>query len=112
MGGGLSALLACNDPELAVACIYYGMSPPAELLPRIACPVYGFYGGEDARINGGLPAFAEAMAKAGKRFEQHVYPGAAHAFFNDQRPSYHAAASRDALVRTLQAFRTHLDPAQ
>jgi len=111
MGGGLSARLAAADPQLALACIYYGMSPPAEAVARITCPVYGFYGGEDKRVNDSLPAFEHAMRGAGKRFERHVYPGAPHAFFNDQRPTYHAGASRDAFARTLSAFREHLIPA-
>ncbi len=108
MGGGLSALLACNDPKLALACIYYGSAAPADKIPQIQCPVAGFYGSEDKRIIEGLPAFTEAMKNAGKRFESHVYPGAQHAFFNDDRPSYHAGASRDAFARTLELFRTHL----
>jgi carboxymethylenebutenolidase len=110
-GGGLSGLLAAHDPQLAAACIYYGSAPAAELIPKIACPVYGFYGGEDKRINGGIPAFAEEMKKAGKHYESHIYAGAQHAFFNDERPSYHAGASRDAFARTLEAYRTHLAPA-
>ena len=108
MGGGLSALLACEDPRLAAACIYYGSAPPAEKVPSIQCPVCGFYGGEDKRINDGIAAFAEAMKAAGKSYESHVYPGAQHAFFNDNRPSYHAGASRDAFARTLEFFRTRL----
>jgi carboxymethylenebutenolidase len=108
LGGGLSALLACHDPELAVACIYYGRAPAAELVPKIACPVFGFYGGEDKRIGDGIPAFTDAMKKAGKQFESHIYPGAQHAFFNDNRPSYHVGASRDAFARTLEIYRTHL----
>ena len=111
MGGGLSALLACHDAQLAAACIYYGMSPAAELVAHVHCPVFGFYGGEDKRINEGVPAFAEAMKKARKYFESHVYAGAHHAFFNDNRPTYHAAAARDAFARTLEVFRTHLAPA-
>ena len=63
MGGGLSGLLACHDPQLAAACIYYGMSPAAELVAHVHCPVFGFYGGEDKRVNEGVPAFAEAMKK-------------------------------------------------
>jgi carboxymethylenebutenolidase len=110
MGGGLSALLACHDPQLAAACIYYGSSPPVDLVQKIQCPVFGFYGGEDKRINDSVPAFAEAMRQAGKTFESRFYPGAQHAFFNDNRPSYHAAASRDAFARTLEVFRSCLDP--
>jgi carboxymethylenebutenolidase len=63
--------------------------------------VAGFYGSLDARVNAGLPAFAEAMAGAGKRFEYRVYEGAAHAFFNDTRPVYHVHAARDAYARLL-----------
>jgi len=110
-GGGLSALLACHDPLLAAACIYYGSAPAAELVPKITCPVAGFYGGDDKRINDGIPAFAEAMKKAGKHYESHIYAAAHHAFFNDNRPSYNAAASRDAFARTLEIYRTHLAPA-
>jgi carboxymethylenebutenolidase len=108
MGGGLSALLACHDPQLAAACIYYGSSPSADLVASIQCPVFGFYAGEDPRINPGVPAFAEAMKNAGKRFESRSYPGAQHAFFNDERPTYHAGASRDAFARTLEVFRINL----
>jgi carboxymethylenebutenolidase len=111
MGGGLSALLACHDPQLAVACIYYGSSPAAELVAGIRCPVFGFYGGEDKRINDGVPPFVEAMKKAGKHLETRTYAGAQHAFFNDERPSYHVGAARDAFVRTLEIYRKHLDPA-
>ena len=110
-GGGLSALLACHDPQLAAACIYYGSAPAADLIPKIACPVAGFYGGDDKRINDGIPVFAEAMKKAGKHYESHIYAAAHHAFFNDNRPSYNAAASRDAFARTLEIYRTHLAPA-
>jgi carboxymethylenebutenolidase len=102
MGGGLSALLACNDPELSGAAVFYGNAPPADLVPRIACPVIGFYGGLDQRINAGIPAFAEAMRAAGKRFEHRIYEGAPHAFFNDTRPSYEVRAARASFARLLE----------
>jgi carboxymethylenebutenolidase len=108
MGGGLSALLACSDADLAAAVVFYGSSPPLDLVPDIRCPVLGLYGGLDERINGGVPAFEDAMKRAGKRFERVVYEGAAHAFFNDNRPAYHVGAARDAFVRTLALFRTEL----
>jgi carboxymethylenebutenolidase len=77
------------------------MPPPAERLGGIACPLLGIYGGEDGRVTGAVPAFADAMSAAGKRFEHHVYPGAPHAFFNDTRPAYRVGAARDAWARTL-----------
>jgi carboxymethylenebutenolidase len=101
MGGGLVGLLACEERALRAGVVYYGTPPPAEGVGGIACPLLGIYGGEDGRITGAVPAFADAMAAAGKRFEQHVYPGAPHAFFNDTRPAYRVGAARDAWARTL-----------
>jgi len=101
MGGGLAGLLACEEPELAGAAIFYGSAPPLDRVARIGCPVIGFYGGLDARINAGLPGFAQALREAGKSFEHHVYEGANHAFFNDTRPAYDVRAARDAWARLL-----------
>jgi len=108
LGGGLSALLAARDPEIAAAVVYYGVSPPDALVPAIQAPILGLYGEHDPRINGTLPGFAAAAERHHKRFEQHVYPGAQHAFFNGNRPSYDVAASRDAYARVLAFFREHL----
>jgi carboxymethylenebutenolidase len=110
MGGGLSALLASQEPELSAAAIFYGLAPPPERVAGIACPVLGFYGALDAHFNAGLPAFAEAMAAAGKDFEHHVYPGTPHSFFNDTGPAYRVAAARDSFARLLEFFRRHLAP--
>jgi carboxymethylenebutenolidase len=101
MGGGLAALLACRDPELGAAVVFYGTPPAAEEIPKIRCPVLVFHGSADARIAGQMPAFAEAMNAAGKRFERVVYEGVGHAFLNDGRPTYNAAATRDAFARAL-----------
>jgi carboxymethylenebutenolidase len=105
MGGGLAALLACEEPELSGAAIFYGSAPPTERVVWICCPVIGFYGALDQRVNAGLPAFTEAMRKAEKAFEPHVYEGAAHGFFNDRRPSYHVGAARDSFARLLEFLR-------
>jgi carboxymethylenebutenolidase len=42
--------------------------------------VYGFYGGNDARVNATIPATTEVMKKLGKRFEPVIYEGAGHGF--------------------------------
>jgi len=104
MGGGLSALLACEEPELSGAAVFYGMTPPAEKAARIACPVIAFYGGLDQRVNAGIPGFQEAMRAAGRSYEHHVYDGATHAFFNDDTPAYHPLAARDSYARLLAFF--------
>ncbi|MCY0900603.1 MAG: dienelactone hydrolase family protein [Firmicutes bacterium] len=109
MGGALSALLACLDPQLAGAAIFYGNAPAADRLHAIACPVRGFYGALDGRITDAVPEFAMAMETAGKDFAYTVYEGAQHAFFNDTRKSYQVTAARDAFAQTLAFFRAALD---
>jgi carboxymethylenebutenolidase len=104
MGGALSALLACHDEALKGACVFYGTAPSADLIKSIQCSVLGFYGGLDTRVNESIPGFAQAMKDIGKHYESHVYEGAHHAFFNDTRSSYNAAAARHAWARVLSFF--------
>jgi len=108
-GGAMSARLATVDPDLRADVIFYGQNPPLDLVPRIRAPVLGLYGAEDVGITGTVPQLAEAMAKAGKSFEYHVYPGAKHAFFNDTRASnYHRESAEDAWRKVLRFFDTRL----
>ncbi len=104
MGGGFSAQLACAEADLAGAVVFYGASPAPEDVARVRCPVRGFYGADDPRIVAGLPAFDEALEKAGCDRELRVYPETPHAFFNDTRPSYRPEAARDAWGRMLAFF--------
>jgi carboxymethylenebutenolidase len=108
MGGGLAALLACEEPELSGAAVFYGNAPSAEKVAKIACPVIAFYGAKDQRVNASIPGFVEAMRAAGKPFEHHIYEGAGHAFFNDDAPSYEVKAARDAFARLLAFFSSAL----
>jgi carboxymethylenebutenolidase len=101
LGGALSGWLACEDPQLKAAVVYYGNPPETEQISSIACPVLGFYGEKDKRISELIPAFASEMKAASKSFESHIYPDAPHAFFNDTRPSYHPDASRASFARML-----------
>jgi len=80
-GGGQSFRYATNNKDLKAACVFYG-SPPdgADAIARINCPVYGFYGENDARINSTLPKTEEMMKAAGKTFEPVIYQGAGHGF--------------------------------
>jgi carboxymethylenebutenolidase len=110
-GGAMSARLATVDPSLAAAVIFYGQNPPLSDVPKVRAAVLGLYGSEDPGITGTVPQLAEAMAKAGQRFEHRVYPGAKHAFFNDTRPSnYHAASAEDAWTRVLAFFARTMGP--
>ena len=46
----------------------------------IHCPVYGFYGGNDARISATIPTATKLMGLAGKTYEPVTYEGAGHGF--------------------------------
>jgi carboxymethylenebutenolidase len=80
-GGGKTFAYAAHRKGLTAAYVFYGPSPEdAAALASIDCPVYGFYGENDARITKAVPATTEAMKAAGKTFEPVVYPGAGHGF--------------------------------
>jgi carboxymethylenebutenolidase len=80
-GGGQSFRFATNSAEIKAACAFYGTGPEkAEDIARIAAPVYGFYGGNDARVNATIPTSTELMKKAGKTYEPVTYEGAGHGF--------------------------------
>lgn len=104
MGGALSALLACRDPQLKGAVIFYGTAPSENEIEQIHCPVYGFYGELDKRITGQVSCFAELMKQKGKTFNYQIYKDTHHAFFNDIRSSYNVDSARDAYQRVLQFF--------
>lgn len=101
MGASLTGLLACDERDLSAGVVFYGAPPPIDRVPGIACPILGIYGGKDTRITSTVPEFAEAMERADKRFDQKIYAGAPHGFFNDTRPRYRVRASRDAWARVL-----------
>lgn len=80
-GGAQAFLFATNRSDLAAAFVFYGTGPddPAAIA-RIRCPVYGFYGGNDARVNATIPRSEELMKAAGKTYEPVTYAGAGHGF--------------------------------
>ena len=109
-GGGMAWLLAVNSPDIGAANPYYGPSPqPIDEVQKISGPVLAFYGGNDQRINQGIPATEEAMRRYNKPFEYIIYPGAEHAFNDDTRPqAYNEAAARDAYRRSIEFFNRNL----
>ena len=46
----------------------------------MTAPVYGFYAGNDTRIDATLPATTAAMKAAGKKYDPVTYEGAGHGF--------------------------------
>jgi carboxymethylenebutenolidase len=79
-GGGQSFRFATNRPDLKAAFVFYGTAPDAASLSRIKAPVYGFYGGNDARVTATVEPTKEQMKAAGKTYDPVVYEGAGHGF--------------------------------
>ncbi len=104
-GGALANQLAVNVPDLKAAVAFYGRQPDAADVSRIKAAVQLHYGGLDERVNAGIPAYEEALKKAGVSYELFIYEGANHAFHNDTAPTrYNEVAAKQAWERTLKLF--------
>ena len=80
-GGGQTFRFATNNPNIKAAFAFYGTGPEgAADIARIVSPVFGFYGGNDARVNATISSSTELMKKAGKTYEPVIYDGAGHGF--------------------------------
>jgi carboxymethylenebutenolidase len=108
-GGGVIGRLAVAEPTLNAGVVYYGQQPPAEDVAKIKAPLLLNYAGLDERINGGIPAFEEALKSSGKDYTLYIYEGANHAFNNDTNAARYSKEAADlAWGRTLDFFKKHL----
>jgi carboxymethylenebutenolidase len=107
-GGGLTWRLATAAGELSAAVPFYGPSPDLANVPNIKAAMLGIYGGNDTRINGGIPALEEALKKAKTKYQVKIYPGVNHAFHNDTGANYNADAAKDAWAKTLEWFKLYV----
>ena len=79
-GGGQSFRFATDRSNLSAAFVFYGPPPANDAMARIKAPVYGFYAGNDARIDATIPDTISAMKAAGKSYDPVTYDGAGHGF--------------------------------
>ncbi len=80
-GGMQTFRYATHNDKIKAAFVFYGNGPTnPDDIARIHCPVYGFYGGNDARVNATIPKSEELMKSAGKSYEPVIYEGAGHGF--------------------------------
>lgn len=107
-GGGKAFAYAAHNPHLSATLVFYGTPPKPEEMGVITAPVYGFYGGNDARITAGVPKTAEEMKAARKTYDPVTYDGAGHGFMRagedpqDKNPANKTA--RDAAWKRLRAI--------
>jgi carboxymethylenebutenolidase len=107
-GGGMAWRLATAEPRLEAVAAFYGPNPPLEAVPNIRAAVLGIYGGDDARITGGIGVLEKALKDADITYELKVYAGAKHAFFNDTGANFHPTAAWEAWRKTLEWFEEYL----
>jgi len=106
--GGRQSFLAGVSLDLDAAVDCYGafvvgqaregttMVPIVDKTPSLSCPLLGLFGEDDQYPSPAQVAeLEEALKAAGKTYEFHSYPGAGHAFFSVNRPSYRVEAATD-----------------
>jgi carboxymethylenebutenolidase len=108
-GGGMANQLAVHVPDLKAAIPFYGRQPEAADVPKIKAALQLHYAGMDERINAGIPAYEEALKKAGTSYQLFTYEGAQHAFHNDTAPTrYNEAAAKLAWSRSIDFLKEKL----
>jgi carboxymethylenebutenolidase len=122
MGGRVTFLTACRNPDVKAAVPFYGggigsvMQPgertpkaPLEYADGLRCPMLLFFGENDPFIPlDEVAKIKQRLASLKKNAETIVYPGAPHGFFCNERDSYRAEAAADAWERLKRFFATHL----
>jgi carboxymethylenebutenolidase len=115
LGGFAAFLAACRTNVAAAVCFYgggiaqtrpgIGLSPLLDETPHIHAPILCFFGAEDQSISAeDVDAVRSRLETLETPHEVVVYEGVGHAFFCDQRSSYHAASATDAWQKTMDFF--------
>lgn len=107
-GGTTSFAYAVAQPKLDAAVVYYGTSPTdAAAYAKIAAPVLGLYGGDDARVDATIPTAETEMKKLNKRYTPRVFEGAGHGFLRQLsgKDGANRKAAEQAWPATLAFFR-------
>jgi carboxymethylenebutenolidase len=92
-GGSQSFRYATNRKDLSAAFVFYGTGP--QNVASITAPVYGFYAGNDARVDATVPPTTDAMKAAGKKYDPVTYEGAGHGFMRAGEDPANEAAIKD-----------------
>ncbi len=107
LGGSIVLTWACTEQRLSAIAPFYGAAPrPREAIRRL-CPVVGSWPGKDFTTKA-AGVLATELTAAGIPHDLKIYPGAKHAFFNDQLRVYHPAAAADSWRRVLAFFAEHV----
>ena len=114
MGGGLALVLATQRPDAVKAVVpAYGLIPWPDARPdysKLDAAVHIHAAEEDDYFDPDAARALDAELRGlGKDVETFFYPGAGHAFFNEDRPEAHHPESAELLWdRTVEFFRKTL----
>lgn len=96
-GGSQTFRYATNNGNISSAHVFYGTSPDdAEALSKIKSPVYGYYGGDDNRVNATIARTEQQLKNADIPFDYVIYEGAGHAFMKSGHQPGASPANRKA----------------
>jgi carboxymethylenebutenolidase len=114
MGGGLALMIGAQRGDVVRAVApFYGLIPWEGAQPdytQMTAAVQGHYAEKDDYFNpAAVAALEKELMAVGVEVEMFVYPGADHAFFNDERPEvYDAGAASQAWGRVVDFFRSRI----
>lgn len=81
-GGSQSFRFATTNHEIVAAFVCYGTGPKdSKVYKNIQVPVYGFYGGNDNRVNATIEESKKLMDANNKTYIPVIYEDAGHGFF-------------------------------
>jgi carboxymethylenebutenolidase len=107
-GGAQTFRFAANRADLAAAFVFYGAGPDSAAVSKINCAVYGFYGGNDARVNASIPKMTEWMTAAGKLYQPVIYEGAGHGFMRSGEQPDASEANKKARTEAWERWKNLL----
>ena len=108
-GGSQSFRFATYNNQLKAALVFYGSAPDTSAIREITAPVYGFYGGNDERINAGISNTEKLMEEAGKNYQYEIYNGAGHAYMRRGDDPSISDDNRKARNESWERLKTILD---
>ena len=105
-GGSQSFQFATQSTDIEAAIVCYGTGPKeAAAYQNIHVPVYGFYGGNDNRVNATISQSKTAMENNSVPYEIVIYEGAGHGFFRAGEGEKATEANKNARGKGLKRLK-------
>ena len=105
-GADGALFVAATHPDVRACVVFNGVPRvDAKSLAKLRAPVLALFAGEDTAATQAIPAFEEALKKAGRQYEIKIYPGV-RAGFDDTtaKDRYNAEAAKDAWTKIAAHF--------